>query len=119
MFEFTSPVVKSQRDVDGVVVLELAGDIDVVTSDVLRSDLMALADTQPAKLVLNLSGVTYMDSSGVAKLVELMQRLKRQRIELVLCYLVPRVFAIFEIARLDRVFTIAESEAAAIGGTAS
>ena len=50
-----------------------------------------------------------MDSSGVATFVEAMQLARRQGSKLILCGLQDRVRGIFEIARLDMVFTILAS----------
>ena len=50
-----------------------------------------------------------MDSSGVATFVEAMQLARRKGSRLVLCDLQERVRSIFEIARLDMVFTIVDS----------
>ncbi|MHC4429252.1 MAG: STAS domain-containing protein, partial [Planctomycetota bacterium] len=63
----------------------------------------------PARLVIDLSGVPYMDSSGVATLVEAMQIARRTGSKLVLAALQEKVRSIFEIARLDMVFSIVNS----------
>jgi len=53
--------------------------------------------------------VPYMDSSGVATLVEAMQTARRTGGRLILCSMQAKVRSIFEIARLDTVFTIVAS----------
>ena len=50
-----------------------------------------------------------MDSSGVATLVEAMQTARRAKQKMVLCSLQERVRSVFEIAKLEMVFTIAEN----------
>ena len=57
-------------------------------------------------VVIDLSHVQYMDSSGVATLVECLQRTRNAGIELHLCQLNERVLSVFQIARLDGVFSI-------------
>ena len=74
---------------------------------------MAILKNKPAKLVLDLSGVPYMDSSGVATLVEALQTQRKAGNKLVLCSLQPKVRGIFEIARLNMVFDIVSDSAAA------
>jgi len=69
--------------------------------------------------VVDLSGVNYMDSSGVATLVEAMQISRRQSTKLVLCSLQDKVRSVFEIARLDRVFEIAPNVEVADRGCAN
>jgi anti-sigma B factor antagonist len=67
---------------------------------------MRLAADQPALLIVNLSAVQYMDSSGVATLVQALQQVKRYNGRLVLVGPNERVRSIFQIARLDSIFEI-------------
>ena len=89
------------------------GDIDLSRSPALRSRLAAVTKEPAGRLVIDLSGVPYMDSSGVATLVEALQVTRRNGTELILCALQERVRSIFEIARLDMVFTIVDTVAEA------
>lgn len=82
------------------------GDVDLTASPVLRQELKRIQSSRPARLVVDLSKVPYMDSSGVATLVEAMKTAQQNRTRLVLCGLQPKVKSIFEIARLDTVFAI-------------
>lgn len=97
------------------VILRPAGEIDLARSPALRSALSRTQDARPARLVVDLQKVPYMDSSGVATLVEAMQVARRYRGSLVLCGMQERVRSIFEIARLNTVFRIVDSLDEAIG----
>ncbi len=88
------------------VVLSPVGDVDLTASSSFRAELKKTLEQRPARVVVDLTGVPYMDSSGVATLVEAMQVARRSKIKLVLCCLQDRVRSIFEIAKLDMVFTI-------------
>lgn len=88
-------------------ILRPEGDIDLSRAPALRYHIAEVQRTEPPRLIIDLSGVPYMDSSGVATLVEAMQVSRRQRGQLVLCCLQEKVRSIFEIARLDMVFPIA------------
>lgn len=90
------------------------GEIDLTGSPVLRMELRKAQTDRPARLIIDLSGVPYMDSSGVATLVEAMQIARRNNTRLVLCSLRDKVRSIFEIARLDTVFSIAADADAAM-----
>ncbi len=92
---------------DGATLVTPMGDVDLTASPVLRQELKRVQGTRPARLVVDLSQVPYMDSSGVATLVEAMQIARKNSTKLVLCAMQPKVKSIFEIARLDTVFTIA------------
>ena len=91
---------------DGVMILSPAGDVDLSASPALRHHLREALGEKPTRLIVNLGGVEYMDSSGVATLVEGLQIARRASTTLVLANLRDRVRSVFEIARLDTVFTI-------------
>lgn len=98
------------------VVLTPSGDVDLSCSRELQGHLRKALEGKPQSLVVNLEKVPYMDSSGVATLVEAMQIARKQSTRLVLCGLQDKVRSIFEIARLDKVFTItADVQAASTG----
>jgi len=88
------------------VVVEAAGDIDLHRSTTFQQGLLDVARGGPERIVLDLAGVGYMDSSGVASLVKLLARVRRDGVELKLAGLTPRVRSVFEITRLDTVFDI-------------
>lgn len=77
-------------------------------SPVLRTALRGEQDTRPRRLIVNLTEVGYMDSSGLATLVEAMRTAKRNGTKMVLCGMNEKVRAIFEIARLHQFFTIVD-----------
>lgn len=83
------------------------GDIDLSVSSEFQQKLREALSKQPPRLVVDLGQVPYMDSSGVATLVDAMQQARRVNSSLVLCCLQDKVRSIFEITRLDRVFPIA------------
>ena len=91
-----------------VVTVRLGGDVDLHHSPAVRAELIRLAEQCPQRLVVDLSAVEYMDSSGVATLVETLQRVRRYRGELLLVSPNERVRSIFQIARLDSFFRIVD-----------
>lgn len=99
---------------DGAVVVSPVGDVDLSRSPVLRTALKEVQGARPARVVVDLAGVDYMDSSGVATLVEALQNARKQSTRFVLCGLREKVRSVFEIARLDSVFTIAGSREEAL-----
>ena len=87
-------------------VYQAVGDIDLHRSAEFQQALLGLAGQGPRRIVVDLAGVAYMDSSGVASLVKLLSRVRRANIDLRLSGLTPRVRSVFEITRLDTVFDI-------------
>lgn len=90
---------------DGLLVT-VSGDVDYSCSNQLREHLMRHLEQRPRRLVIDLAGVAFMDSAGVATLVQALQVQSRHQGELVLCRLQDRVRGIFEIARLNLIFKI-------------
>lgn len=99
----------ARQDRGQAVVLQPSGDVDMSQSPALRDAIRQAFQERPERLVVDLDQVEYMDSSGLATLVEAMKTINNQEGRLVLCNMRPRVRAIFEIARLDRYFSIADS----------
>ena len=87
-------------------VLPLAGEIDLHVSPQISASLGAMIETKPEQLVVDLSKVSYIDSSGLAVLIEAMQNVANYGGKFALAGLQEGVRPIFEIARLDQVFRI-------------
>ena len=95
-------------------VVPLVGEIDLHVSPQIGAQLAALIKQKPAKLVVDLSKVTYIDSSGLAVLIEAMQNVGGYGGTFALTGLQDGVRPIFEIARLDQIFRIFPDNAAAL-----
>ncbi len=104
-----SPMTITSSPLDDGQMVQVTGDIDYSRSSELRVELMGLLGRPVARLIIDLVGVNYMDSSGVAVLVEALQIQRKRNQKLVLCNLQPKVKGIFEIARLNTVFTLTDS----------
>ncbi len=91
---------------DGVTVLAPRGDIDMSRAPSFREHVRRAINAGAPKVVIDLSEVEYMDSSGLATLVEAMRNAKQASVGLMLCGLHQKVLAIFEIARLHHFFEI-------------
>ncbi|MBU9889186.1 MAG: STAS domain-containing protein [Candidatus Omnitrophica bacterium] len=92
-----------------VHILELAGELDYHSSPELREKLNELAAKRAPKLLVDLKGVDYMDSSGIATFVEAFQKAKRYQGRLILAELTDTVRGVFEIAKLESIFEITSS----------
>ncbi|MHC4295537.1 MAG: STAS domain-containing protein, partial [Planctomycetota bacterium] len=96
------------------VVVDVTGEIDLNSSLEFQQVLLRVLDKRPVRIVINLTEVSYMDSSGVASLVKLLSRVRKADSSLHLVGLQDRVRSVFEITRLDSVFDIRETEAEAL-----
>ena len=93
-----------------VAIVAVGGDIDLHHSAALQQGLLSLLDKHPEKVIVDLSNVPYMDSSGVASLVKLLSRTRKLGVGMILLAPSEKVKSIFEITRLNSVFTIAETK---------
>ncbi|HEV2295944.1 MAG TPA: anti-sigma factor antagonist [Tepidisphaeraceae bacterium] len=108
-------LVHGMRRQGDAVVASLVGEIDLHNSPKVRAALLdALQREKPQRLILNLQGVPYMDSSAIAVLVESLQKIRRTGGKIYLTNLQPRVKGLLEIARLDAIFVLADSEEEAL-----
>lgn len=105
-----------KETVGSATVLSPKGDVDMARSPIMRKAIAEALKAGSAKVVLDLSGVPYMDSSGLATMVEALQNARKGQTPLKLCGLTVRVKSILEIARLNTVFTIFENREQALQG---
>ena len=98
-------------------VLPLEGEIDLHVSPRVAESLRTMSEQKPARLVVDLSDVTYIDSSGLAVLIEGMQNVEAYGGKFFLAGLQDNVRSILEIARLDQVFIIFPHVDAALAAT--
>lgn len=95
----------SVRDQGGVWIVSLQGDVDLSNSPKAREVLLE-AVGRGGRILVDLSGVGYIDSSGVASLVEALQQSKQAKVSFALAAVGERAMRVLKLARLDRVFTI-------------
>ena len=114
--KITQELVAAPRIVGNAVIVSVNGDIDLHNSARASRALLRApwAPKPPKKFVLNLANVPYMDSSAVAVLVELLQKVRPGGGQVCLAGLQPRVKGLLEIARLDTIFALVTSEEEAL-----
>ena len=98
-------------------VLPLEGEIDLHISPNIAASLNVMIEKKPRQLIVDLSRVTYIDSSGLAALIAGMQNVEQYGGKFVLAGLQETIRTIFEIARLDQVFQIFPDVDAALAAT--
>ncbi|MDK3159471.1 STAS domain-containing protein [Kamptonema cortianum] len=104
----------SFREDNGVHVVDVSGEFDLANAPKARALFDQLAKKQAKAIVINLTEVGYIDSSGLATVIDIFQRSRKYQGRLALCNLAPAVKNVFEIARLDSVFPIHADEDSAV-----
>ena len=104
---------------DGVAILAVHGEVDVSTAPRLRQQLVETASSGQDKVVVDLDGVDFLDSTGLGVLVSGLKRFRTQGGDLLLVCNPPRILRVFEITGLTKVFsmhgTVGEAVSAARG----
>jgi len=97
------------RSAGTITIVDLVGQIDLGSSPVLRKTLLDTLKTTN-HLAVNLSGVSYIDSSGIASLVEVLKAAQDSKKRLVLFGLGGAVLQVLQLTRLTGVFEIVQTE---------
>lgn len=96
------------REEQGATIVAFEGDVDLQSSPEARTALLE-AVARGAAVLVDLSGVDYIDSSGVASLVESYQKARKENLGYVLVSVSEGARRVLELARLDKVFTLCDS----------
>ena len=105
-------VVEAREAPDGVVLLELAGELDIAATSALRSHVDEAAGRRG--VVLDLSGARFVDSSMLKELLRANSELSRYGTRLVLAGSTPAVRRVLELTRTTELFTLADDRDAAL-----
>jgi len=95
---------------DGNYKIQVSGQVDLYTSPNLRKAILDTVDKSNSQITVNLSQVEYMDSSGVATLVEGLRSAMKQKKSFKLLSPSAPVRKVLNLSRLETVFSIVESE---------
>ena len=106
-------VVHAHRDGEWSV-LTVAGELDVVGAPELRQHVMHAVSNGMHHLVLDLSGVDFIDSFGLGVLIGALKRVRLRDGDLQLVVTEARVRRVLELCDLDRVFTLHSDARAAV-----
>ena len=105
----------SARLVDKATILDVSGNIDMSNSpEVRRALLREIRDKEVSRVILNLTGVGYIDSSGVASLVEGLKASRESGTRLVLFGLNESAREVLKISRLLKLFEVYDDETQAV-----
>jgi len=99
-----------------LAVIEIEGEVDLYNSPKLRQQLGAQINHGILKIIIDFAKVKYIDSSGLATLIEGYQKLNKLKGELKLCSMNKSIMDIFEVSRLNDVFAIYKSRKEAVDG---
>lgn len=104
------------REEKGIIIVTLEGEIDISVTDLIRGKFKSLIDEKRKVVIVDMSKVPYIDSSGLGMLVEVRQEMEKYGGEIRLMRLTPDVKKVFELTRLNNFFHIFDEEGSAMDG---
>lgn len=107
------------RSTGSIAILELNGRFDSHVAASVKEWMDKTITAGTSKVVVNLTGVSFVDSTALSMLVQGMKRCREQQGDLILCGMQQRVRMIFELTRLDRAFEVVADEEGALHAFAS
>ena len=104
---------------NNVAVIDVEGEINAFAENVLMDAYNEATTGGAQAIILNFTGLSYMNSSGIGLLVTVLIRANRQKQRLLACGLSEHYQQIFELTRLNEAIQILESEDEALAAAAA
>ena len=103
----------ASRTSEGTHIVDVTGDVDLKGSPQLRKVLFEALKESP-KVVINLTAIRYIDSSGIAVMIEALKESQRLKRQLVLFGMNARVNAVFKLTHVMQIFQVVDTEEQAL-----
>lgn len=100
----------TSREIDGVIVLEMRGKLDINSSMALKEDFGKFISDGKKSILINMADVDFINSSGLGALVSGLKMVREENGVLKLCSLRQYVKELFEVSQLTKIFSIFENE---------
>lgn len=102
------------REEGTAAIIVLEGEVDISVTDLVRGKFRKLVDERKKAILVDMTRVSYIDSSGLGLLVETMQEMEKYSGEIKLFGLTGDVRKVFELTRLNKFFDIFNTEKEAL-----
>lgn len=106
--------IEVKEEKDKVTLIEISGEIDLYNAPDIKENIQKLVEAQKFKIVLDMQGVSYIDSSGIGAMISALSGLKRHKGGLKLANLHGPVKKVFELTKLNSFFEIYDDPQKAI-----
>ncbi|PIU41914.1 MAG: anti-sigma factor antagonist [Candidatus Omnitrophica bacterium CG07_land_8_20_14_0_80_42_15] len=106
------------EDKNGIIICYLEGELNLNTAPQLKKAFEKLISEKQKKIVINFTDLSYIDSSGLATLVEIFKKLRAYGGVMKLVNLSTKIKSLFEITKLEKLFEIIDNEEKAIASFA-
>jgi anti-sigma B factor antagonist len=102
------------RKLNDVAIIDCSGEVDLYSSTQVREAMVKELNSEVSSVLINMTGVSYIDSSGIATLLEGLQLSKKTQKRFGLYGLQKNARSVLHLARLDSIFPIWENEQEAL-----
>lgn len=96
----------TREEKQDLTIVHLTGEVDMRSSPELRKELREVSDTAVPQVAINLQNVSYIDSSGIATLIECLKHVAQYGGKLTLIGVNDDIYPVFELAHLTDVFEL-------------
>ena len=103
-----------QKKIDDIQIVTLGGRMDAYSSNDVERQLNSLIEANEVKIILNLTGLEYISSSGLRVLLAALKKSRKGSGDVRLAAMRPSVKEVFDIAGFTQLFQIFEQEKEAI-----
>jgi anti-anti-sigma factor len=100
---------------DGIVVINISGQLDAFTTPDVKAEFKTLTDSRNYKLILNLEQVDYVNSTGIGAIVAVAQQVRRRKGDLKIYGMKPDIRKVFDLVGASKILEIFDSEQDALG----
>jgi anti-sigma B factor antagonist len=104
-------------DISGWAVVSLFGELDVATAPDMKERLVDLVNEGRSRIVLDLGGVDFLDSTGLGMIVSALKRARTHGGDLRIVCTESRITRLFEITGLDKAIPLLPTVDAAVAGS--
>ncbi|WP_334141878.1 STAS domain-containing protein [Rhabdothermincola sp.] len=104
---------------EGWVVIAVTGELDVATAPRLRQEAIRVVAEGNHRLVIDLGGVDFLDSTGLGVIIGILKRVRSHSGELTVVGLTPKVRKVFEVTRVLEILPIFDTVDDAMAGAGS
>lgn len=109
--------VKLERPAEQVAVIDLAGGVDIYSAPQFKDVLLKGIDGGARRVIVDLTNVTFIDSTGLGVLVTGAKRVRSQGVSFAIVSSAPNIRGIFEITGLDRLYSMYATRTEALRAT--
>jgi anti-anti-sigma factor len=99
-----------------VAIVDMRGEINALAENALNTAYARAVESDPARILLNFSDVDYINSTGIALIVGVLARARKEHRPITACGLSEHYREVFEITRLADFMSIFPDEASAVSG---